>query len=100
MFTYPQRHVFKGFMTMEMLRQRLADSTAKAFYSVHTSDWRLTEAGKNRFSVQHFELGVPGAIRTMNRLADLCNTTLYQEYRRFFARTEGGNLVHQGWRYR
>ena len=100
MFTYPQRHVFKGFMSMEMLRQRLADSTAKAFYSVHTFDWRLTEAGKNRFSVQHFELGVPGAIRTMNRLADLCNTTLYQEYRRFFARTEGGNLVHQGWRYR
>lgn len=95
LFADPSRHSLKGFQTLSMLRERLANAPAQAFFSTHVFDWRLTEAGKNRFSIQHFELGVPGAIRTMHRLCDLCDTPLVREYRRFFARTEGGTPVDQ-----
>jgi hypothetical protein len=54
--------------------------------SNHTFDWRLTEAGKNRISLRHFEKGLEGALRTARRLLGVCRVAFAQRYARFLAR--------------
>ena len=89
-FREPKRHSVRAFDSFAFLRQRLADSPAHAFLSYHFYDWRLTEAGKGAFSIQHFEMGVPGAIRTLERILQVCRTPFYGRYRRYLRRTAEG----------
>jgi len=86
----PSRHVLQAFNTFEMMRRRLRDSSAEAVLSYHFFDWRISEAGKNRFSLQIFEMGLPGAARTVRRLAGICRTPFYRRYRDWLARTAEG----------
>jgi hypothetical protein len=58
--------------------------------SNHCYDWRITEAGKGRFALQHFEIGVPGALRTIDRLVEICATPFYHKYHKYLARTFEG----------
>ncbi|HOU54978.1 MAG TPA: nitrogenase component 1 [Myxococcota bacterium] len=87
---HPDRHVVKGFHDFETLRQRLRESEAQAALSYHYFDWRLSEAGKNRFSLQVFEMGLPGAIRSVRRLLNICRTPFYRRYRDYLARSPEG----------
>jgi hypothetical protein len=80
----------RAFDSFAMLRQRLQDSPARAFLSYHFYDWRLTEAGKGAFSIQHFEMGLHGAIRTIERLLQVCRNPFYAKYSRFLRRTAEG----------
>jgi hypothetical protein len=89
-FRDPKRHTVRAFDSFAMLRQRLQDSPARAFLSYHFYDWRLTEAGKGAFSIQHFEMGLPGAIRTIERLLQVCRNPFYAKYSRFLRRTAEG----------
>lgn len=90
LFKDPSRHVIRGFNSFEMMRKRLRESTCCAFFSQHTFDWRLSEAGKARFSLQHFEMGVPGAIRTVRRLIGICETPFFALYGKYLQRTPEG----------
>jgi len=93
---HPERHLVKGFHDFETLRQRLRESEAQAALSYHYFDWRLSEAGKNRFSLQVFEMGLPGAIRTLRRLLNVCRTPFYRRYRDYLARTPEGKRLRIG----
>ena len=89
-FRERDRHVIKAFDSMAGMNQRIAESRTAAFFSSHFYDWRLTSAGKNIFSLQHFEMGLRGAVRTARRLLGICRTPFYQRYHRFLSRTPEG----------
>lgn len=90
MFRVPDRHSIQGFNSFDLLRSRLRESRSEAVLSYHFFDWRLSEAGKNRFSFQHFEMGAPGAARTALRLAGICALPFYRKYGKYLKRTETG----------
>jgi hypothetical protein len=89
-FRERDRHLIKAFDSMAGMNQRIAESRAAAFFSSHFYDWRLTSAGKNIFSLQHFEMGLRGAARTARRLLGICRTPFYHRYRHFLSRTPEG----------
>jgi hypothetical protein len=89
-FAAPDRHVIKGFNSMDLLLKRLRESRAAAVLSYHFYDWRVTQSGKNLFSLMHFEMGIQGAIRTAERLMGICRTPFYQRYARYLGRTPEG----------
>lgn len=86
----PDRHSVTPYGSLDELRERLAASPCEAVFSAHVFDWRLSEAGKARFSLQHFEPGLAGAIRTARRVAGACSVPFFREFRRFLARTPEG----------
>lgn len=90
MLREPSRHSIRAFDSFEFLRERLRQSEARAFLSYHFFDWRLSEAGKGAFSIQHFELGTAGAMRTLERLLGVCETPFFNRYGRFLGRTREG----------
>jgi hypothetical protein len=87
------RHSVLAFDSLAMLRRRLKDSPASAFLSYHFFDWRLTEAGKGSFSIPHFEVGIAGAVRTLERLLCVCDTPFYQRYGKYLARAADGRTL-------
>lgn len=89
-FREPGRHVLQAFNSFDMMRRRLRESRADAVLSYHFFDWRVTEAGKSRFSLQVFEMGLAGAVRTVERIAGICRTPFYRRYRDWLARTPDG----------
>lgn len=86
----PEAVTLRAFNSFETMRRRLRESPADAVLSYHFFDWRVTEAGKNRFSLQVFEMGLDGAVRTVERLCGICRTPFYRRYRDFLARREDG----------
>ena len=89
-FAQPDRHTIKAFDSMTLMNQRIAASGASAFFSSHFFDWRLTSAGKNIFSLQHFEMGLQGVVRTARRLLGMCQTPFYHRYHAYLRRTPEG----------
>jgi hypothetical protein len=89
-FRHGKRHIIKAFDSLELMDRRIRDSAASAFFSSHFFDWRLTAAGKNLFSLQHFEMGLRGVLRTMERLLGICQTPFYRRYQRYLKRTPEG----------
>jgi len=85
--------VIRVFNTFEGLRRLLMESCAEAFFSNHYFDWRLSEAGKARFSLQIFEMGFDGAIRTVRSLLRICDTPFYRRYKDYLTRREDGVLA-------
>ena len=90
LFRIPERHSVKGFNSPEMLAERLAASPCEAVLTNHAFDWRVTQRGKGVFALQHFEKGVPGAIRTAERLVGICRTPFYSRYARHLRRAADG----------
>jgi len=83
-------NTIRAFDSFEFLRHRLRESPATAFFSYQFFDWRLSEAGKAAFSIQQFEMGVAGAMRTVERIDRICRMPFYKKYARYLARTPGG----------
>ena len=90
MFAQPERHTIRAFDSFAFLRHRLNESPCDALLSYQFFDWRITEAGKAPFSLQHLEMGVPGAVRSLERLLRVCGTSFYRRYGRYLARTSEG----------
>jgi len=84
-FARPERHTFKAFADRERLARLLADGSFDAVYSDHLFDTRLSSAGKAQFSLQEFEKGIAGAIRTAERLLQICRFPFYRRYRHHLA---------------
>ena len=89
-FAHPDRHTIKGFNSMEMLFARLEEAPSDALLTYHFFDWRASQAGMNTFSLQQFEPGVPGALRTLERLVGICRTPYYRRYAKYLKRTPEG----------
>ena len=90
MFQRPARHSIRAFDSFAHLRHRLQQSAGDAVLTYQFFDWRVSEAGKAAFSIQHLEMGVPGAVRSLSRLLQVCRTTFYGRYREHLSRTAEG----------
>jgi hypothetical protein len=55
-------------------------------YSDLSTDRRLQAAGLPHFALSDLEAGLPGAVRTANRLLRLANATFFSNYGRFVGR--------------
>ncbi len=74
------------FETPEELSSLLSRANLSAVFSEQFYDRRLTELGLSTFSLQHFELGLGGAIRTLIRLVEVCELPFNRRYGRSLAR--------------
>jgi hypothetical protein len=83
LFAEPARHRIKAFLDRERLEKLLAEGTFAAVFSEYVGDHRLGVAGKSQFNLQEFEKGVEGALRTAERLLEVCRMPLFRRYRRF-----------------
>ncbi|RLB59598.1 MAG: hypothetical protein DRI34_01350 [Deltaproteobacteria bacterium] len=86
----PHACLLDSFDDLDSLRLLLAASPARAFLSNFVFDWRLSEAGKNRFSFSHFHKGISGAIDTLQGLLAICRLEFFNRYARVFRRTSLG----------
>lgn len=86
----PQDHRLSTVRSFSELRKRLRDSECECVLSNHFYDWRLSEAGKSRFSLQLFEMGLAGATRTVQRLLEVCEAPFFRRYARYLKRTPDG----------
>ncbi|MBI2387154.1 MAG: hypothetical protein HYV14_14275 [Elusimicrobia bacterium] len=62
------------------LERALRAGDFAAVYSDIVFDWRITRAGKARFSSKDFEMGLAGARRTLEKLLPLCRLPFYRQY--------------------
>jgi hypothetical protein len=76
------------FSDRDGMQRLLAESRAAAIYSNLFFDWRASGAGKATFSLQHFEPGFDGALRTLERLLGVCQTPYFRRYGRYLRRGE------------
>jgi hypothetical protein len=74
------------FATPSELERCLRESEAAAFYSEIFFDRRLTRTGHGIFSMSEIEMGVQGAVRSLERLLGRCATPFYRRYARYFGR--------------
>ena len=68
------------FRTPWEMERALRDGTFDAVYSDVYFDWRISQAGKARFSSREFEMGLEGAGRTLDRLLNVCRLPFYRRY--------------------
>lgn len=74
------------FRTPLELEKALGASEAAAFYSDVFFDWRISRAGKARFSSKDFGMGLDGAKRALEKLLPLCRLPFYRRYAAHLAR--------------
>lgn len=72
-----------GFKTPKELEARLRRGSFEAVYSEYFFDERLTRAGKSQFSLSCFEMGIQGALRTVERLNGICRWPFYRRYSKY-----------------
>lgn len=83
----PDVHELTAFDGLEATRRVLAESPAGAVVSNYAFDWRLSEAGKGRVSLLHFDKGLAGAVRTTRRLLAACRSSFLKTHRAYLGRT-------------
>ena len=62
------------------LERLLREGEFRAVYSDIFFDWRVSAAGKSRFSSRDFEMGLSGASRSLDRLLNACRLPFYRRY--------------------
>jgi hypothetical protein len=62
------------------LETLLREGEFQAVFSDLFFDWRISRAGKGRFSSKDFEMGLAGALRSLERLLNVCRLPFYQRY--------------------
>lgn len=68
------------FRTPAGLEKALREGEFQAVYSDTFFDWRISQAGKTRFSSRHLEMGLAGALRSFKRLLTACRLPFYRRY--------------------
>lgn len=76
-------HEFDGLGHMLSLLER---SACGAVFSNYVFDWRLVRSGKAPFSTLEFEMGLRGAVATLERLLTLARLPLFRAGGRFLRR--------------
>lgn len=80
-----ERYRLHPFQTEAELDSLIRKTGCHAFYSDCARDRRLTRRGKNQFSLDAFEPGPQGALRTLRRLLDVCRLPFYPRYGGYLA---------------
>lgn len=70
----------RTFRTPRELEAALGEGDFRAVYSDMFFDWRISRAGKARFSSKDFEMGLGGALRSLKRLLSICRLPFYRRY--------------------
>ncbi|MBI2387149.1 MAG: AAA family ATPase [Elusimicrobia bacterium] len=78
-----QAEHFTSFRTPEELATLLAEGPFQAVYSEYAYDTRLARAGKAQFSLEGFEMGLGGAVRTLQALNTLCRWPFQRRYAKY-----------------
>ncbi|HAZ07004.1 MAG TPA: hypothetical protein DCZ01_00455 [Elusimicrobia bacterium] len=81
------------FRTPRELERVLREGSFRAVYSDIFFDWRISSAGKARFSSKEFEMGLDGALRSLRRLLALCRLPFYERYGSCLAGLAGRDLA-------
>ncbi|OGR47849.1 MAG: hypothetical protein A2X37_05245 [Elusimicrobia bacterium GWA2_66_18] len=81
------------FRTPDELTRLLREGEFRAVYSDIFFDWRISGAGKARFSSKDFEMGLEGAVRSLRRLLALCRLPFYHRYGPHLAGLAGRTLA-------
>jgi len=81
------------FRTPDDLTKALREGEFRAVYSDIFFDWRVSAAGKARFSSKDFEMGLEGAVRSLRRLLAVCRLPFYHRYGSHLAGLAGRTLV-------
>ena len=68
------------------LERVLRDGEFSAVYSDIFFDWRISRAGKARFSSRDFEMGIEGARRSLARLLAACRLPFYRRHAKHLSR--------------
>ncbi|MBI5241264.1 MAG: hypothetical protein HY926_12400 [Elusimicrobia bacterium] len=84
---------FTTFRTPRELELALRGGAFHAVYSDIFFDWRISSAGKARFSSKDFEMGLAGALRSFERLLALCRLPFYARYGGHLPRPAGRSHV-------
>jgi len=95
LFAQPERHALIWFSTLDELLQGLRDSEARAVFTNHNFDWRVSQAGKAAFSLQLFERGLDGAVRSVERLLNACEVPFFRRFQRHLARDAEGRFRYE-----
>ncbi len=74
---------FASFSTPAELAALLKDERFQAVYSEYAYDTRLARAGKAQFSLEDFEMGLGGALRTMQKLSGICRWPFQRRYAQY-----------------
>ena len=74
---------FASFSTPKELEELLAEGPFQAVYSEYAYDTRLARAGKAQFSLEGFEMGLGGAVRTLQALNTLCRWPFQRRYSKY-----------------
>ncbi len=77
---------FQRFRTPDELARLLREGAFAAVYSEYFFDERLARAGKPQFSPSVFEMGLQGAVRTLERLNNLCRWPFWRRYADYLPR--------------
>ncbi|MBI2788311.1 MAG: hypothetical protein HYX59_06460 [Elusimicrobia bacterium] len=80
------------FRTPDDLTRLLKEGEFRAVYSDIFFDWRVSAAGKGRFSSKDFEMGLGGALRSLRRLLAVCRLPFYGRYGEHLACLPGRTL--------
>ncbi len=75
------------FHSLPEMMAALRESECEALFSNFVFDWRVSRAGKMPFSTLEFEMGLEGALATVERLLTICRTPLYRRFREFLPET-------------
>jgi hypothetical protein len=82
----PSSFVLHEFDGLGGLLSSLERSTCGAVFSNYVFDWRLVRSGKAPFSTLEFEMGLRGAVATLERLLTLARLPLFRAGGRFLRR--------------
>lgn len=82
-----KRHRFRLFQKPSELEELLRTGPFRAVYSEHFFDFRLSRAGKAQFSLNVFERGFGGAVRSLERLVEICRFPLYRRYGKYMGKS-------------
>jgi hypothetical protein len=80
-----ERHRLFSFRSEDELDALVRGRGCHAFYSDCFRDRRLTRRGKTQFSLDAFEPGPQGALRTLRRLLDACRLPFYARHGGYLA---------------
>lgn len=83
LFDEPERHAVIAASTDGDVQSWLARTRCRCIYSDLKNDLRITTHGKATFSMFVFEMGIQGAIRSLERMLHLCELDYYDEYKAF-----------------
>jgi len=79
---HPERLSVHRFSSPSSLADRLAEAACQLVYTELACDHRLSRAGKTGFGLDLLEMGLPGIVRSLERLCDLARWPFYRRYAR------------------